>query len=316
MISSVSKLADKNFIIGFFVPALVLLFGLAYLFNAVPWVQHLGEKIASDTSFADLTYLAFGVWLLALLLMICNLSFYRILEGYTYPFARFPAMADRHRLARQDLNDRFDVLYADEDYVAASVLKRRLVQDYPPLQYDVLPTLFGNRIRSFERYPNEIYGADGVTLWPRLITVVTSDFTAAIADAQAQVDCMMNLCFIALALTVAALARLLFEAFTQSVPDPSDVPKLVGAVLIAPAVAYATYLLAAERIVSWGNVVKSAYDCFLPKLATQLGYAAPSPESKRKAFWQDISQLLQFHAPLANGRWPMSTVSKSEDGKE
>jgi hypothetical protein len=295
---------------------MVFLFGIAYLFNAVPWVQQLGEKISSDTTFADLTYLAAGVWALALFLMIWNLSLYRILEGYTYPFSHISAMAERHRLVRKELNDRFEKLYAEGNDSAASPLKRRLTLDYPPMQDDVLPTLFGNRIRAFERYSNEIYGADGVTLWPRLLTVVSKDFGEAIADAQAQVNCMMNLCFVALALGIAGLIRLLFEAFTQSVPEPSDVSKLIAAVLIAPALAYATYLLASERVVGWGETVKSAYDCFLPKLAAQLGYAPASPESNREAFWGAIGQRFQYHLPtIADGRWPMITT-KSEHSEE
>ena len=63
---------------------------MAFLFDAVPWVQGLSAKIASDKSFTDLTYLAFSVWLLALILMVCNYSFYRILEGYVFPLSGMP----------------------------------------------------------------------------------------------------------------------------------------------------------------------------------------------------------------------------------
>lgn len=316
MLSSVSNLADKNFIIGFFVPALVLLFGMAGLFDAVPWVHALNGKIGSDTSFTDLTYLAFGVWFVALLLMVCNYTFYRILEGYTFPFSRIAAMTERHRIRRERLRERFKTLYAEEKATAASQTFRRLTQDYPPMKIDVLPTLFGNRIRAFEFYSNDLYGADGVTLWPRLLAVIGADFRAAIADAQAQVNCMMNLCFIALSFAVAALVRLLFETFSQSFPNPSDAPQLVVALIVAPALAYGAYGLATERVFVWGETVKSAYDCFLPNLASQLGYESPSPESKRRAFWHAMSQLLQYRTPLDDGQWPMSVATKPKNGEE
>ena len=114
-------------------------------------------------------------------------------------------MARRHRLKRRELKKRFDGFVAKNDADAASEVSWTLTRDYPPMKDEVLPTLFGNRIRAFERYPNELDGADGVTLWPRLLAVVASDYSAAIGDAQAQVNCMMNLSFTALAFAVAAL---------------------------------------------------------------------------------------------------------------
>lgn len=194
MLGSVSKLADKTFIIGFFVPAVLAFFAVGYIFQSVPVIGGIGAALASDKSFTDLTYLAVTVWFSALLLLGFNYDCYRMLEGYVPPFAWFPNMTARHRRTLLRLRKQHDDLIAAGERAKASRISWRLNKDYPPSESNVLPTLFGNRIRAFELYSNDLYGADGVTLWPRLSTILPAQVESAINDAQAQVNLMMNIC--------------------------------------------------------------------------------------------------------------------------
>src|ERR1019366_8978839 len=58
----------------------------------------------------------------------------------------------------------------------------------PPLESDILPTRFGNAIKAFEVYPRDIYGADGVVIWPRLTSVIPKTFGEQIQDIRSQID--------------------------------------------------------------------------------------------------------------------------------
>jgi hypothetical protein len=303
MLGSVSKLADKTFIIGFFVPVLLAFFAAAYIFQSIPVIGRISVALASDKGFTDLTYLAVTVWFLALLLLGFNYDCYRILEGYVAPFAWFPKMAERHRRTLLRLRKQHDELIASGERAKASRISWRLNRDYPPSEGNVLPTLFGNRIRAFELYPNDLYGADGVTLWPRLSTILPAQVESAINEAQAQVNFMMNICVLAAILALGVAIRLIFERVTMSQACPPDQLKLTVSVVVLAGISYFAYGAAAARIVAWGSTVKSAFDCFLPQLAGQLGYAMPATESQRKAFWDDVTRLFLYHKPMVDRRW-------------
>lgn len=51
-------------------------------------------------------------------------------------------------------------------------LEARYRVDYPSPIGNILPTRFGNILRSAESYPNEQYNIDSVVMWPRLIYVM------------------------------------------------------------------------------------------------------------------------------------------------
>jgi hypothetical protein len=319
MFSSVSKLADKNFIIGFFVPALIAFLTVVYAFKSVTQIGALfGTIAASDKDFAQLTYVAAAVWVMALVLLIFNNAFYRILEGYTPPFAWFPKMIARHQAAYRSLRLRHDYLINAGNRAAASRITWKLNQDYPSTEGMMLPTRFGNRIRAFTLYPNDLYGADGATLWPRLLSVLPTQVVDSINDARAQMNCMMNVCFLALFVAGAAVIRLAYEAIFHVLVNPPDAPKLVWVAVLSCTVSYIGYLSATASVLGWGETVKSAFDCFLPELAKQLGYALPEKESNRKKFWDAIARLVLYRKPLVDGAWPPAAPSPNglETSKE
>src|SRR5947209_18807847 len=95
MFSSLTKLADKNFVIGFLLPALLgsLLLGwLAPKSILGEWAQHLGEK--PPTEYA---YLALVIYLSSLFLMTANYTLYRLIEEYLPPVSCLIASGAQHR---------------------------------------------------------------------------------------------------------------------------------------------------------------------------------------------------------------------------
>jgi hypothetical protein len=67
--------------------------------------------------------------------------------------------------------------------------------------------------------------------------------------------------------------------------------------------AYLFYLWAVTRVPAWGELVMSAFDCYLPALAGQFGFELPATELEQRSFWISLSrQLIYRREP--NGQLP------------
>lgn len=319
MLSSVSKLADKNFVIGFFLPALLGVLVLANMFQCPPWMATICSTASSSNQFADLTYLALVVWLVAVVLMILNYPEYRLLEGYIPPISWLSSLRKRHRRhflkLTKDYERLKDAAELSGDKSKSSRARRTLLSSYPPRESDILPTAFGNRLRAFEFYPSEVYGVDSISVWLRLGAVIPKDFQALINDARAQVDFLVNSTFIAFVLGICALVRAVAAAFQSSSLSLSPA-SFLGIAALCFAASYVFYLWATERATAWGDLVKSAFDCYLPTLAKQLGYSLPPLESKRRLFWTDFSRLALYRDKMVDGKWQLAnpTDTSAVDG--
>jgi hypothetical protein len=58
------------------------------------------------------------------------------------------------------------------------------------------------------------------------------------------------------------------------------------------------YEAAAERTRAWGDLVRSAFDLFLPELAKKMGYTLPSEREQRRWFWQDATSSFLYNMPM------------------
>jgi hypothetical protein len=73
MLTSITKIVDKSFVVGFVVPVLLAAVGIL--------------AIVQTKNFANLTIIALLLWAAAILLLILNHHLYRVLEGYSGPFS-------------------------------------------------------------------------------------------------------------------------------------------------------------------------------------------------------------------------------------
>jgi hypothetical protein len=82
------------------------------------------------------------------------------------------------------------------------------------------------------------------------------------------------------------------------------------------------YELAIDRAIAWGDLVRSAFDLYLPMLAGQLGYILPDNNEDRKLFWDAVNSLFLYNIPIPDS-WPrisaeaaanQSRVNRSLDG--
>jgi hypothetical protein len=337
MLATLPKLADKAFVLGFLFPVLFFLISGFLLFSDIKAVSDLLHKFAEKDALEKFAYVVLLVWGLAVLMMMLNHILYRMLEGYLWPLSELKWLKTRQLGKFDKLSERVSNL-AEEWRSAGDAFtstKRRehdlllidLVRTFPAERESVLPTRFGNAIRAFEVYSKEVYGADSVPLWLHLATVVPKEFQAALEDARAQVNCLVNLCFFALLIGLMAAVR-----FVQSpdwmdavsiYPPSIDIGKLLatqgfafGSTIIGAAVVVrVAYELSVERVHSWGIFVKAAFDCYLPALASRLGYRLPTTREAQQNFWTAVSRRAIYHRQLNPEEWPRADKNHEDEDR-
>jgi hypothetical protein len=325
MLASLPKLADRNFIIGFLVPTLLISFAFFGLFSDVDDVHAAFSLLAGEKKWEDLTVFVFAVWLAAVLLMLVNHLFYRIVEGYVGPFAWLgPAGAAARRA--QLSKDRLELIESEKDPkrpdFERKTISRKiddidliLMNNFPPEQFPTLPTRFGNVIRAFEFYSYVVYGADPIPIWTRLTGVMSKQFAAEIADAKAEVDFFLNICVLSALLTFFALERLLLSILQidwlclSKCSEPRWM--FLGFACGFSVLARLAYEGAVWRAIGWGTLVKSAFDLYLPTLARQLGYELPKTKEERRSFWETISLMNSYFQPMDPAKY-ISASAASE----
>jgi len=353
MLSSLPKLADKAFILGFFMPVLLFLVGVLALFSDTKPLVDLMAKAGGEGGVEKITYAVLLVWSIAVLMMLANHSLFRLYEGYLPPISRWSWLKARERrryevvrkreetqLAEgRALRERYDSaqLLEDNDRVSAlepELAEARAAHDHTLIELNtgfpsdprwLMPTPFGNAIRAFETYSTVVYGADGVPIWLRLASVVPTGFQAAIEDARAQVNFLVNIVSFSLLLAVLAACRAVWgirwPGLTLSPPFIDFAWMFAqtrpGFFLLVPAfvlLAWGAHAFSVSRVQAWGELVKSAFDCYLPDLAKRLGYDLPKKREDQLRFWEDVSRRAIYGIPFKPENW--SPVSEDEGGAE
>ncbi len=297
MFGELPKIFDRNFVIAFFLPVATLVaasLGLAYAYDLFPTLL---PTLKADLLIGT-TILGLATWLGGVILLVTNRDVYRLFEGYgrLNPL-RLLSFTERWRYRRlkrwiSELDSQYDSLAEDQSPPAEIVSKRdtllqREAERFPDGEELLLPTSFGNTIRAFEVYSRVMYGLETIQGWSRLLSVVPSSYLKLVDDAKAQTDFWVNL-------------RLLSYLF---------IIEYIGAVIYTgqfnfvwlPIAAYVFSLLAAWRakgaVMEWGEMVKSAFDIYLPALLSKLQFSFPVTKEGEQKLWGEFSQAIIY-------RWP------------
>lgn len=84
-------------------------------------------------------------------------------------------------------------VFPDKSRIRRNNIIRELAEEFPDQESLLLPTPFGNVLRSFETFPRIIYGLDAIPAWVRLLGVMPKDYIELIECAKAQLDFWVNL---------------------------------------------------------------------------------------------------------------------------
>lgn len=298
MLGEVSRIFDRNFAIGFFLPSAILFSLSAILLNLFVFKVDV-------TTFQETTWLVLAtvLGLLSLVggivLMAINRDLYRCLEGYgAYNplrlFGWFEKKRFRDTLREYDeLEEEYQRCLAEGRVFPLKFEQRqtglaiRLADEFPDKEEFLLPTPFGNVLRSFESFPRVMYGFDSIPAWSRLLAVIPSEYIAILDGAKAHVDFWVNLglVFILLQIEYAGVV------FSTSGHLNWWVVALITALSISAPVR------ATSSALEWGAGVKSAFDVFIPKLREALEIEQPQNREEEFHQWQSYSRALIFRKP-------------------
>src|SRR3990172_2004728 len=300
MFGELQKLFDRNFAVGFFLPVAIFItisgVILAQYGFAPNMVNYLATVLLVGTTIIGLISWVGGIVLLAI-----NRDLYRVMEGYgKYNPIKLFAWIEKRRYQKALYElDKLDDEYRDcfekkEEFPARSRIRRnqlmrQLAEEFPDEEEYLLPTPFGNVLRSFEIYPRYMYGFEAIDGWGRLLSAIPKDYLELIDAARAQVDFWVNLGVVFILLQIEYIVL----AFMTGTPLQWWVVLLFIALgTIAP-------LRATSAAREWGDFVKSAFDVFRFKLLESLGIDLPKDREEEKVLWRKYSQAIIYRLPDA-----------------
>jgi hypothetical protein len=298
MFGELPKLFDRNFVVGFFLPVAVFITFSILIINPHPFGTPVVDFLTTDL-LVGTTALGLLSWVGGIVLLALNRDLYRIMEGYRKfnPLKLFGWMEKRRY---QSLVSELEKL--DDDYrecidskkefpvklrTRRNELMRQLAEEFPDQEEYLLPTPFGNVLRSFEVYPRYMYGFEAIDGWGRLLAVIPKDYLELIDAARAQVDFWVNLgvVFILLQIEYIVLSFL------------TGTPLQWWVVILFIALGTIAPMRATSAAREWGDFVKSAFDVYRFKLLESLGIDLPKSREEERKLWTKYSQAIIFRLP-------------------
>jgi hypothetical protein len=268
---------DRRFFLTALVPtavfapatALVLLVSTDQLSTLLRWYSRLSPV---SQVLAWLT-VAGGIWFLATLLATQSGGIVRIYEGY--PLVWCAARVNRllrgklvvdppgigahqrrwHRLRTQARDA------ADDPEAAADQAGSRyeidaadmLYDQYPARHARVMPTAFGNVIRSAEDYAHHRYGFDVIQLWPRLSVVLPNEYLVDVETSMIEYETPLMVSF-GMATVAASSLLLMFS----TVSTGAFVAIIVGTSIAS----WIAYRLSVRAVRDYGDLLRTAVDLY------------------------------------------------------
>jgi hypothetical protein len=163
-------------------------------------------------------------------------------------------------------------------------LIEKLASRFPSQEGLVLATSFGNTMRAFEDYPRVLYQFESIHGWCRIQAVMSKEYRQLIDSGRAMMDLWVNMWFVGLVVILAyvCLAACTWQAQVWWFP------------FVAILLTFLIFQLARDAAERWGELVKGAFDVYLPALCKKLGYALPTTNAEERHFWLRLSQAMVF----------------------
>jgi len=319
MFGELPKILDRNFAIGYLLPASVFVLAEATFgvwLKWWSWLQFVSRTKDGSLELSILTYLLFLLALVvALGLLVLNYATIRLLEGYSWLHPPKALQKCRFRRLTRKI-ERLERQYRENHPRGGDVgrileqRERLLVEKvtrFPDLEAHVLPTAFGNAIRAFEVYSRVVYGLDAIPGWERLVAVVPRDHLQVIDSAKAEMDVWVNTWLLS---SIASLIGGYVAAASEwqsSVPSlwlvkqgttigPEELDKSLIFTVASLVAAYVATYLARGAAKRWGSLVKATFDVFLPTLRERLGFPPFASREDERSFWTEFSKAFIYHS--------------------
>jgi hypothetical protein len=200
-------------------------------------------------------------------------------------------MTDRWIRRRERLVEMCNEMERSPERTAAAMeLNRR----YPAIE-KMLPTEFGNAIRSFESHPRGRYHLDGIAVWPRISAMLTDGERSELEDASTDLAFWVN----ALALVTIGGTLFLFERLWHRPGAAAETIAVEAAVIVATtALGWFMYRQAITAAVRWGDPVRAAFDVHRLELYSSFGVRQPTTQDDDKVLGDALGRLIWFAEPV------------------
>ena len=291
-------LFDRNFVVGYVLPAAIFLGISLVLLHGFGLLPHVFVLTEADI---PLFILIAGIasWIVGLCLFIVNVDIVGLMEGYgRFNPARFFGRVQTQRY--RELNSAISELdkkykecisngekFPDELQPKRSELMLKRAMQFPDQERWLLPTAFGNAIRAFEVYPRVMYGLESVQGWARLLAVIPKEYREFVDTAKARTDFWVNLWFLSLLTIVEYMGASFYT-------DEFKIPLVLGGAFVSSFIASRKARKAAYQ---WGEWKKASVDVFLAEFRTKLGFLPPATIEQEQDIWTAFSQAIIYRRP-------------------
>ena len=175
---------------------------------------------------------------------------------------------------RREINQTYERLYTglDGDGFSLPVDRRRL-----------MPTRFGNIWGVIEEYPSLRYGMDGMTLWPRMVSVIGKEYSELLADSKMTMDALLNASLLAIIFGIEMAAVSITQATML------NVTLVVGSFVAA----YLLYQTAVTTLLEMGELIKSCFDVHRGALLSRFGLSLPVGDiTDERQVWSRLTRYI------------------------
>lgn len=155
---------------------------------------------------------------------------------------------------------------------------------FPNEPEELLPTRLGNILKNSERYSYQRYDMDAVLLWPRLYAILPESFVKSFGGAKASLDFMLIISSLSLLFCFTTGVYLLWIQANWWL----FLLCFLGGFILAKL----AYNSALEAAVTYGQLIKSAFDLYKDDLIKQLGYEQPKSVAEERKFWSQLHDLV------------------------
>jgi hypothetical protein len=296
-LKDVAGVFSKELVIGFFLPVFFVLVALAQLLTdaLLP-----GFYVALKKDASRLLVLgglaAFG----GLLLSGLYYNVLRLFQGY--PLDRrqdTPIVSKLYATLLRRQRARFHDLVAARKSTskvpaherARQRAKQALAEEFPARCDQLLPTAFGNAVRSFERHPRARWGLNGPVVWPRIELLLNEQQTDLQSSARTDVAFFVNFSLLA------SVAGVLFTIdWIWHTPLSRTLSWLLLAIPFV--VAWLAYRAAVNSAVRWGEDVRAAFDMHRLEMYRRLGVQLPRTHAQEIVIARAVNRCLAYGDPL------------------
>lgn len=284
---SVSGSLDRRFLFNALVPCLlfVALLTIVVVYRADLSAAAAGwERMGNSSRLWRIGAIVAGAWLLAVVLAAQTGQILRLYEGYWSTAAgRLLAAIGRTWHLR-----RLAALASAEDNQAY----HRLHLGYPlPTQLgQVMPTRFGNVLKSAELYSRDRYDIDAAIVWPRLYQVLPDRAVSGVAAARGGAEMQLTASLLATVFAVVSGAYLVASGDSLW----RSLACFWGGLLVA----WLLYRGAVGDASVYGQYIRTAFDVYRMDLLKQLQIEAPADPAAERRLWLRLAYHWQRGIPL------------------